>query len=81
MEFNYRLGNFFILLGLGSIFFFWLTTQGENPAPEGNFLIIGLACFIFGLWRAWSSRPKPQQAERFTTVRKMFTKKEKKKKK
>ncbi|MCB9134571.1 MAG: hypothetical protein H6636_04040 [Anaerolineales bacterium] len=81
MEFNYRLGNFFILLGLGAIFFFWLTTQGENATPEGNFLVIGLASLIFGIWRSWTSRPKPQQVERFTTLRKLFTKKEKKKKK
>lgn len=81
MDFNYRLGNFFILLGLGAIGFYWLTTQGDNPNPEGNFLIVGLGCLVFGLWRAWSSRPKPEQVERFSTLRKLFTKKEKKKKK
>ncbi|NUM48469.1 MAG: hypothetical protein HUU38_27500 [Anaerolineales bacterium] len=79
MEFNYRLGNFFILVGLGAVFFYWMTVQGENPQPEGNFLVIGVACLIFGFWQAWLGRPKPQDVERFTTLKKIF-KREKKKK-
>lgn len=79
MEFNYRLGSFFILLGLGAIFFYWMTTQAPNAEPEGNYLVIGLASLIFGIWQAWRGRPKPKQVERFTTVKKIF-KREKKKK-
>ncbi len=79
MEFNYRLGNFFILVGLGALFFFWLTTRAANAEPEGNYLVIGVAALVFGLWQTWRGRPKPQSVERFTTLKKIF-KREKKKK-
>jgi hypothetical protein len=79
MEFNYRLGSFFILLGLGAIFYFWLTLQAENTPPEGNALVIGVASLLFGLWQAWRGRPKPQDVQRFTTLRKIFKRDKKKK--
>ncbi|GAB4580667.1 MAG: hypothetical protein Fur0022_34090 [Anaerolineales bacterium] len=79
MEFNYRLGNFLTLVGVGLVFFFWLTTQGTNPQPEGNFLVIGIICLFFGIWMSWRARPKPENVERFTTLRKLFNREKKKK--
>ncbi len=79
MEFNYRLGSFFILTGMGLVFMFWLTSQGETAQPEGNLLILGIASLFFGFWLAWRNRPKPQNVERFTTARKLFKRDKKKK--
>jgi len=79
MEFNYRFGLFFILIGLGLLFLFWLTTQGENAQPEANFLILGALSLLFGIWRVWRNRPKPQDAERFKTAKKLFSREKKKK--
>ena len=79
MEINYRLGNFFILLGLALIFFFWLSTQAEDAQTEGNLLVLGILSLMFGIWQSWSGRPKPQDVERFTTVRKIFKRDKKKK--
>jgi len=74
-----RLGTFFILVGLGLIFMYWITTQGDNPQPEGNFLLIGAISLGFGIWQAWRNRAKPQDVERFTTIRKLFGRDKKKK--
>lgn len=79
MELNYRIGSFFILLGIGAVFFYWLTTQGENPQPEGNLLIVGILSLMFGFWQAWRGRPKPQDVERFKTLKKIFKRDKKKK--
>ena len=77
MEFGYRLGTFFILLGLGATLLFWLTIKGGQP--ELNLLIVGLASLAFGIWQAWRNRPKPQDVERFTTAKKLFKRNKKKK--
>jgi hypothetical protein len=79
MEVGYRLGSFFILIGLGLIFLFWITTQGENPQPEGNLLILGMGSLALGVWQAWRNRPKPQDVERFKTAKKLFGRDKKKK--
>jgi hypothetical protein len=79
MEVKYRLGSFFILVGLGLIFLFWITAQGETPQPEGNLLILGIGSLMFGIWQAWRNRPKPQDVERFKTAKKIFNREKKKK--
>lgn len=79
MEFSYRLGSFFILVGLGALFFFWMTIQSPNTEPQGNYLVIGVASLILGIWLAWRGRPKPHDVERFTTVKKIFKRDKKKK--
>jgi hypothetical protein len=81
MDVGYRLGSFFILLGLGLIFLFWMTTQGERPEPILNLLIFGGGSLVLGVWMAWRSRPKPQDVERFSTLRKVFRRKKKEEKK
>ena len=79
MEFGYRLGTFFILLGLGAIFLFWITTQSDPPQPEANLLILGLVSLAFGIWQAWRNRSEPEEIERFTTAKKLFKRDKKKK--
>lgn len=81
MELRYRLGIFFIIIGLGFLFMYWITTQGNDPQPEGNFLIIGGASFALGVWQMWANRPKPEDVERFTTARKLLRREKKEKKK
>jgi hypothetical protein len=79
METTYRLGTFFILVGIGFLFFFWITTQADSAEPEGNFLVIGLLSLGFGIWQVWRNRPKPQDVERFKTAKKLFGRDKKKK--
>ena len=79
MEITYRLGTFFILVGMGFIFFYWISMQVEDAAPEGNFLIIGILSLMLGIWQVWRNRPKPQDVERFKTARKLFGREKKKK--
>jgi len=79
MDFSYRLGTFFILVGLGLLFMYWITTQGDNPQPEGNFLLFGAFSLGFGIWQAWRNRSKPEEVERFTAIKKLFRRDKKKK--
>ena len=79
MEFSYRLGTFFILVGLGLLFMFWITIQGDNPQPEGKFLLFGALSLGFGIWQAWRNRSEPEEVERFTAVKKLFRRDKKKK--
>ena len=79
MGFGYRLGTFFILLGVGSVALYWLSSQAEDAQPEIKLLFFGIASLMFGIWQAWRNRSKPEDVERFTTAKKLF-KREKKKK-
>jgi hypothetical protein len=78
MEIKNRLGNFFIYVGLGLLFLYWMTAQGVSPQPERNFLLLGAINLGFGLWYAWRNRAKLQDVERFTTLRKLFNRGKKK---
>lgn len=72
MEINYRLGNFFILLGLALLLMFWMTTQGPGSRPVFSYFFFGALSLAFGIWKYVRNRPEKEQAERFRLAKRLF---------
>ena len=69
-ELKQRIGNFFILIGVLLLIFFF--ASNANSTPNFIFLLAGLGLIVLGLQMIRRPRSEPTESGRFRTVRRLF---------
>jgi hypothetical protein len=73
----HRVGNFLLIIGLVFLLYFFASDQSENP----QFLLFfgGVVISLLGVYVWWRFHPRPEESERFRSLRKMGQRMKKKK--
>jgi len=76
LELKRKLGTFFTIVGIATLALFF--TSDFARAPSLGLLFWGLIVTLLGIYLLKGTRPPQEESQRFRTVRKIFSKVDKK---